>query len=84
MIAQYAQVILYKLGARTWWEWVDSASNPSDGLSRLGVQNPWTLSQNWLIQEYSFRSQLLPAYQPVFIPPFQLLWCNLRTVGGYF
>eukprot|EP00435_Cladocopium_sp_Y103_P029146 s1516_g7.t1 len=36
MIAQFSQVLLYKLGARTWWEWIDSASNPSDGLSRLG------------------------------------------------
>ena len=24
MIAQYAQVVLHRLGARTWWEWIDS------------------------------------------------------------
>lgn len=61
MIAQYAQVLLYKLGARTWWEWIDSASNPSDGLSRLGIHDPWTASQGWLIQEYEFPTQLLPV-----------------------
>eukprot|EP00435_Cladocopium_sp_Y103_P044302 s412_g12.t1 len=61
MIAQYSQVILYKLGARTWWEWIDSSSNPSDGLSRLGIHDPWTASQGWSIQEYQFPTQLLPA-----------------------
>ena len=61
MIAQFSQVILYKLGARTWWEWIDSASNPSDGLSRLGIHDPWTAAQGWDIQEYDFPTQLLPA-----------------------
>ena len=38
---------------RPWFEWIDSDSNPSDGLSRLGVEDPWTRSQNWILQDLS-------------------------------
>ena len=30
------------LQTRAWFEWVDSDANPADGLSRLGVHDPWT------------------------------------------
>ena len=36
-----------------WFEWIDSDSNPADGLSRLGIQDPWTLEQGWDIHEVS-------------------------------
>ena len=36
-----------------WFEWIDSDSNPSDGLSRLGLEDPWTLLQNWELHEVS-------------------------------
>ena len=61
MISQFAQATLYRYGARVWWEWIDSASNPSDGLSRLGIHDPWTVAQGWNVQEYDFPIHLLPA-----------------------
>ena len=38
-------------GIRLWVEWVDSQSNPADGLSRAGLQDVWTLAQNWVLHE---------------------------------
>ena len=35
-------------------EWVDTESNISDGLSRSGVLDPWTQSQNWDLVEIPF------------------------------
>ena len=37
------------LGARVWLDWVDSHSNPADGLSRLGMSDPWTTQQGWAL-----------------------------------
>lgn len=34
---------------------------PSDGLSRLGLDDLWTLAQGWDIAEYSFPIELQPA-----------------------
>ena len=31
-------------------EWIDSASNPADGLSRDGLADTWTVSQGWQLQ----------------------------------
>ena len=45
-IVQAAHLLWLNLGTRVWIEWIDSASNPSDGLSRAGLQDPWTLAQN--------------------------------------
>ena len=42
-----AHILLASLGTRFWIEWIDSDSNPSDGLSRKGTSDEWTLSQNW-------------------------------------
>ena len=39
---------------RAWFEWIDSASNPADGLSRLGLSDPWSLDQGWDSEEYQF------------------------------
>ena len=36
-----------------WYEWVDSGSNISDGLSRDGTSDKLALEQNWLVKEYS-------------------------------
>ena len=50
-IAASSQISLLKLGCRVWYEWIDSDSNPSDGLSRAGLADPWTLAQNWILEE---------------------------------
>ena len=39
-IAETAQWLCMRLQCRIWYEWVDSASNPSDGLSREGLLCP--------------------------------------------
>ena len=48
---QVAHLMWMYLGVRVWIEWVDSESNPSDGLSRLGLQDPWTVDQGWILSE---------------------------------
>jgi hypothetical protein len=57
-IAQSAQFLLFSRGCRAWFEWIDTESNPSDGLSRLGVCDPWTLAQNWSVTNHTFPSGL--------------------------
>ena len=47
------------LRARVWYEWTDPASNPSDGVSRGGLKDAWSLVQGWSLQEYDFPSSLL-------------------------
>ena len=53
-IAHYAAVLRANLSFRVFFEWVDSDSNPSDGLSRLGLECPWTQKQPWQIEEFAF------------------------------
>ena len=36
---------------RFWVEWIDSDSNPSDGLSRAGLADEWTREQGWALAE---------------------------------
>ena len=50
-IAAAAHILMLELHCRIWFEWIDSESNPSDGLSRLGLEDPWTVAQGWLLQE---------------------------------
>ena len=42
---------LLKAGARGWFEWVDTHSNPADGLGRDGLLDSWTLGQGWSLAE---------------------------------
>eukprot|EP00435_Cladocopium_sp_Y103_P010988 s1261_g2.t2 len=53
-IAQYSHYLLNRLGARTWFEWIGSDSNPSDGLSRLGLDDEWTQAQGWSLTSHPF------------------------------
>ena len=39
---------------------IDSESNPSDGLSRLGLLDPWTLTQDWDVRSFDFPPLLEP------------------------
>ena len=50
-IIAIALLSVAKINAVIWFEWIDSHSNPSDGLSRLGLQDPWTKSQAWSLLE---------------------------------
>lgn len=60
LIAQFSSLLLHSLGSRSWYEWVDTESNCSDGLSRDGLRDAWTAAQNWDICEYPFPEALLP------------------------
>ena len=35
-----------------WFEWIDSDSNPADGLSRDGLLDKWTTQQEWELLEF--------------------------------
>ena len=50
-IAVAAHLAMLAIDARPWFEWIDTASNPADGLSRDGLQDEWTRRQNWALQE---------------------------------
>ena len=60
-------LLLARFSIRVWWEYVDSAANPSDGLSRLFARDPFSLSQGWL-----------PLRTP--LPPWQRGWKASRGV----
>jgi hypothetical protein len=44
-------IVLASLSCRVWWEYVPSEVNPSDGLSRDGIKDLWTISQGWDLLE---------------------------------
>ena len=44
-------IILAALNSRPWFERVPSEVNPSDGLSRDGLDDAWTQSQGWDLKE---------------------------------
>ena len=48
LLAQAAQFVFHLSSARVWFEWIDTNSNPSDGLSRLGLADDWSQAQGWL------------------------------------
>ena len=50
-IAAIAHLLLLKFQIKVWFEWIDSDSNPSDGLSRDGLLDVWTLEQGWELSE---------------------------------
>ena len=62
---------------KAWFEWIDSDSNPADGLSRLGLQDPWSLQQGWFLQEFGYPAE---AFRSAVVAA--LLSCaDLETVG---
>ena len=58
LLSQAVHINLHSLGSRFWCEWIDSESNVSDGLSRLGSADPWTQSQQWCVRDYPFPPEL--------------------------
>ena len=56
-MAEFTGLLALSLQMRVWVDWVDTDSNPADGLSRDGVHDRWTLTQGWQCFE-------LPATAP--------------------
>ena len=50
-VSHLTHSILLLLEARVWWGWVDSKSSPADALSRIGLDTPKVLSQEWEAKE---------------------------------
>ena len=45
------RAIFSRLGVRVWIVYVESASNPADGLSRDGLSDAWTQAPGWTLKE---------------------------------
>eukprot|EP00435_Cladocopium_sp_Y103_P067262 s583_g29.t1 len=44
-LVQQAHLQFHDLRIRPWFEWIDTESNPADGLSREGISDAWTLQK---------------------------------------
>ena len=63
-LVQVAHFLFQGFQIRVWIEWIDSESNPSDGLSRDGVCDSWTRSQPWDVSEVSYPDPLRSVCHP--------------------
>ena len=50
-VAALTTVQAAKLKSSLWYEWIDSDSNPADGLSRDGISDVWTTQQGWALHD---------------------------------
>ena len=50
-LAAATNLRMSEMGTRIWFEWVGTASNPADGLSRAGLEDAWTQARGWQLQE---------------------------------
>ena len=52
-------------------EYIETASKPSDGLSRAGIEDAWTLAQGWTLKEvpcpecFQMESALVDSIQSI-------------------
>ena len=70
VVTAAAHLCWARLGIRTWIERVASDDNPSDGLSRLGLKDPWSLSHE---PPWDFVELLPPPwFSLIELPPVQV------------
>ena len=69
-LVQVAHFLFQRFQIRVWIEWIDSESNPSDGLSRDGVCDSWTRSQPWDVSEVSYPEPLRSVCHPAHLSRF--------------
>ena len=50
-LAAVSHLLMIEFGMHVWFEWIDSDSNPADGLSRDGLEDVWTRAQRWSLAE---------------------------------
>ena len=61
LLAELCHALALQLQVRLWVDWIDSHSNPADGLSRGGLGDQWTAQQGYDLLELS--SAALPQPQ---------------------
>ena len=65
-IAGVTHFLMLRYNIRIWYEWIDSNSNPADGLSRDGLLDEWTVRQGWeLANSESLRWHEMMSTVPV-------------------
>ena len=77
---QVAHLIWLHLRCRVWIEWIDSKSNPADGLSRDGLQDQWTRQQGWQLSEAAEPPWTEDVAKPDVL--FQVLWDDIGPDEG--
>ena len=58
-LATWAHLLSFQAHCPIWYEWIDSESNPSDGLSRNGLDDEWSNQQNRTLEEIDKPPDLL-------------------------
>ena len=48
LICTVCHLLWARYSIRVWVEWVPSDDNPADGLSRAGLSDSWTMTQDWV------------------------------------
>ena len=75
-MVQAAHLLWLHLGCRVWIEWIDSGSNPADGLSRDGLSDSWTRAQPWILSESA-----VPPWSDITAQPDDLFHALGRDIG---
>ena len=73
---QAAHWLWMKLDIRVWIEWIDSKSNPADGLSRDGWEDAWTQQQQWQCRHLAD-----PPWSSDLVTPHALAQVLLEDIG---
>ena len=58
-VALLIHLALFVLRSWVYFEWVESKANWADGISRLGVNDPWHQEHNFVVTESAFPYPLL-------------------------
>ena len=65
-MSQLVHFLLYALHCHIYWEWIPSASNWADGISRDGLSDPW-----W--RKHGFRVHISTVFVPLWTFPLRVL-----------
>ena len=66
VMAMQVQCLLYGLESWIYFEWIESASNWADGISRVGLPDPW-------LQRHSFEGRSSSVHLALWRLPFSAL-----------
>ena len=63
VLSAITQLLLTRLGCRVYYEYIESDANPSDGLSRDGLDDEWTQKQRWQLSTACMPPILFQAFE---------------------